>query len=176
MRRPMLLVAVGFVSGIGGISACGGNDTLEDPLFAAEVTGAVTRTAAGHAAFGVAGGGVTGFMIIMQDDTSGTTIALQKPGTSRPVAGDYPIRPPEDVGPIGEYRAVVRLVVNGTLEEYEARSGVLKVRDADSPLYIQGTVDLQAVRTSPCCDPEPVTISVTGVYLALQGTGLVALP
>ena len=57
------------------LTACGGNDDpVEDPLFAAEVTGAVTRTAAGVSAFGVVrDGGQTGFTFVMEDET-GTTI------------------------------------------------------------------------------------------------------
>ncbi len=168
MRRPMLLAAVGFVSGIGGVSACGGNDTLEDPLFAAEVTGAVTRTVAGVSAFGVVrDGGLTGFTFVMEDE-AGTTIILQKPTIAKPVLGSYEIVAPEQVGPIDMYRGVARIIVDGALEEFTAQSGTLIITEA-TPTSLKGTFEFGAVRTSPCCDPEPVAIQVTGTYTAIQG-------
>src|SRR4029077_6050057 len=123
MRRPMLLAAVGFVSGIGGVSACGGNDTRGDPLFGAEGTGAVTRTVAGVSAFGVVrDGGQTGFTFVMEDET-GVTILLQKPTIAKPVLGSYEIVAPDQVGPVDMYRGVARLIIDGALEEYTAQSG-----------------------------------------------------
>jgi len=165
----MLLAALAFVSGVIGMTACStGQDLLVEPVFAAEVTGAVTRSAAGVAAFGVVReGGSTGFTLVMEDET-GVTIVLQKPAIARPVLGTYPIVPRDEVGPLNEYRGVVRIVVDGALEEFEATAGTIIVTE-DGPTFMKGTIAFQAVRTSPCCDPAPVTISVAGSFTAVQG-------
>lgn len=168
MRRPILLSALVLVAGITALTACSGEDMSVEPVFAAEVTGAVARTAAGIAAFGVVpDGGSTGFTIIMEDEASGMSIVLQKPATARPQPGSYPIVPRDEVGPLGEYRGALRYV-DGALQEFAAHAGTLVISET-APVFIKGTMEFQAVRTSPCCDPEPVTISVTGTFTAVQG-------
>ena len=169
MRRPAVLAALGLVMGAITLAACSGSnfDPVE-PAFAAEITGAVTRSAVGVSAFGVVrDGGQTGFTFVMEDET-GATIILQKPAIAKPVPGEYEIVPPDEVGPLNEYRGVARIVVDGALEEYAAQSGALIITEA-TPTSLKGTFEFAAVRTSPCCDPEPVTIQVAGTYTAIQG-------
>lgn len=169
MRRPALLAALGLLAGGITLAACGG-DNVEpvDPVFAAQITGAVNRTAAGESAYGVVrDGGQTGFTFVMEDVT-GVTIILQKPATSKPIPGEYEIVPPDEVGPLGLFRGAARIVVDGGLEVYEARAGNLIIAET-TPLSLKGNFEFDAVRTSPCCDPEPVTISVAGTYTAVQG-------
>ena len=70
MRRPAVLAALGLVMGAITLAACSGSnfDPVE-PAFAAEITGAVTRSALGVSAFGVVrDGGQTGFTFVMEDD------------------------------------------------------------------------------------------------------------
>ena len=169
MRRPAVLAALGLVAGAITLAACSGSnfDPVE-PAFAAEITGAVTRSAVGVSAFGVVrDGGQTGFTFLMEDET-GAAIILQKPTIAKPVLGAYEIVAPEQVGPIDMYRGVVRIIVDGALEEYTAQSGTLIITEA-TPTSLKGTFEFAAVRTSPCCDPEPVAIQVTGTYTAIQG-------
>ena len=169
MRRPALLAALGLVAGATALTACSGSDfDPVEPAFAAEITGAVTRSAVGVSAFGVVrDGGQTGFTFVMEDET-GTTILLQKPAIAKPIPGEYEIVPPDQVGPLNLYRGVARVIVDGALEEYTAQSGALIITEA-TPTSLKGTFEFAAVRTSPCCDPEPVTIQVTGTYTAVQG-------
>ena len=169
MRRPAILAVLGFLAGAISLAACGGTDfDPVEPAFAAEITGAVTRSAVGVSAFGVVrDGGQTGFTFIMEDET-GVTVILQKPAIAKPFPGDYEIVPPGEVGPLNLYRGVARVIVDGALEEYTAQSGALIITEA-TPTSLKGTFEFAAVRTSPCCDPEPVAIQVTGTYTAVQG-------
>jgi hypothetical protein len=170
MRRPAVLAALGILAGAGSVAACGGGDfDPAVPLFASEVTGAVTRSIVGVSAYGVVrDGGLTGFTFVMEDSSGSNSILLQKPSTTKPVPGDYLIVPPDDVGPLGLYRGRVRMVIDGVLEEYTAQSGALTIVEA-APTWLRGTFEFDAVRTSPCCDPAPVTIHVEGTYTAVQG-------
>ena len=169
MRRPAALAALGMLAGVISLAACGGSDfDPVVPVFTAEISGAVTRSAAGVSAFGVIReGGQTGFTFVMEDET-GTSIFLQKPSIAKPIPGEYEIVPADEVGPLNLYRGVVHVIVDGALEVYEAQSGVLVIAEA-TPTSLKGTFELTAVRTSPCCDPEPVTIQVAGTYTAIQG-------
>ncbi len=171
MRRPALLAALGLIAGGMTLAACSGNDVEPvDPLFAAEVSGAVTRSITGVAGYGVVrDGGLTGFTILMDDETSSNSVLLQKPATAKPIPGEYQIVPPDQVGPLGLFRGRVRMIVDGALEEYTAQSGTLVIAET-TPISLKGTFELTAIRTSPCCDPEPVTIQVAGTYTAAQGT------
>jgi len=170
MRRPAPLAALGILAVAMSVAACGGGDFEPAiPAFAAEVTGAVTRSIAGVSAFGVVrDGGQTGFTFVMEDSSGSNSILLQKPATSKPVTGNYVIVPPDQVGPLGLYRGRVRMIVDGALEEYVGQSGDLIIIEA-TPTWLRGTFAFTAVRTSPCCDPEPVTIEVEGTYTAVQG-------
>jgi hypothetical protein len=170
MRRPAMLAILGIVAGAMSVAACGGGEfDPVIPVYEAEVTGAVTLSLAGVSAYGtVRDGGLTGFTLVMDDTTTSNSILLQKPSTTKPVPGEYLIVPAADVGPLGLYRGRVRLIVDGALEEYEAQSGALIIAEA-TPTSLSGTFEFTAVRTSPCCDPAPVTIQVEGAYSALQG-------
>src|SRR5512147_1494806 len=125
MRRSLLLMTLGFVSGSIPLVACSGLEgEIPPPVFAAEITGAVTQSAAGPATYGVVrDGGSTGFTIVMEDTVTGSSIVLQKPAIARPFPGTYAILPPDQVGPLDEYRGVARIVVDGVLQQYEATGG-----------------------------------------------------
>ena len=170
MHRPAVLAALTVVAGAVSIAACSGGDfDPVVPVFAAEVTGAVTRSMVGEASYGVVReGGLTGFTFVMEDSTGSNSILLQKPAIAKPGTGDYEIVAPDQIGPLGLYRGRVRMIIDGALEEYTAQSGSLIVVDA-TPTSLKGTFEFTAIRTSPCCDPEPVTIEVAGAYTAVQG-------
>jgi hypothetical protein len=169
MRRPALLAVLGVLAGGSILAACS-SDIVEpfDPVFTAQVTGAVVRPAAGVATYGVArDGGQTGFTLVRQAP-AGVTIPLPKPAISKPTPGTYDIVPADQVAPVGQYRGVARIIVDGAQEEYEAQSGALVITET-TPNSVRGTFQFDAVRTSPCCDPAPVTISVAGTYTAGAG-------
>lgn len=169
MRRPMLLGALGLMAGMIALAACSdsGGEPLE-PFFDAEVTGAATTAAEGTAQYGtVTTGGLTGFTLYMEDEDTGLTILLQKPATSRPFVGEYPILPADDIGPVDEYRARVR-IVDDVLQQFDGVEGRLIIIES-GPTGIRGTMEFDAVRTSPCCDPEPVAITVVGSFTAVPG-------
>ena len=170
MRRRAALAALGILAGAVSVAGCGGSDYEPGvPLFAAQVTGAITRSMTGFSAFGVVrDGGQTGFTFVMEDSAGSNSILLQKPSTSKPLPGDYLVVPPDQVGPLGLYRGRVRMIVDGALEEYEAQSGTLVITEA-TPVSLKGTFEFDATRTSPCCDPAPIAIHVVGTYNALQG-------
>jgi len=170
MRRPAVLAALGLLAAVVSLAACGGSDPeTVVPAYAAEITGAVTRSLVGVSVYGVVrDGGQTGFTIVMDDPGSSNSILFQKPATTKPLPGDYDIVPPDQVGPLGLYRGTVRLIIDGALEEYTAQMGTLSIVEA-TPTALRGTFEFDAVRTSPCCDPEPVSIHVTGTYTAAQG-------
>ena len=48
--------------------------------------------------------------------------------------------PPDEVGPLNLYRGVVRVIVDGALEVYEAQSGVLIIAEA-TPTSLKGTFE-----------------------------------
>lgn len=169
MRRPMLLGALALMAGIIPLAACSdaGGEVLE-PFFDAEVTGALTVSAEGTAEYGtVTTGGLTGFTLYMEDEDTGLTILLQKPAISRPFVGEYPILPADDIGPVDEYRARVR-IIDDVLQQFDGVEGRLIITES-GPTGLKGTMEFEAVRTSPCCDPEPVTINVLGSFTAVPG-------
>lgn len=171
MRRRFLLAAVGLFAGGVTLAAC--DDPVGEgviPVFAAEIVGAVSRLAAGGAMYGVVrDAGLTGFTVLLEDDTSNVTIVLQKPSLAKPLPGNYPIVPRDEVGGLGQFLATLRIVVDGVQQEYQAESGGLLISE-ETPAFLKGNFHFDAVRTSPCCDPEPVTVTVDGTFNARQGT------
>lgn len=149
------------------LAAC---DDAQNPgagsTFTGSVTGAYEQSVAGEAFHGVVrDAGTTGYTFVLGDGGS-ARIVLQWPSLARPGGtGAYEIVPKSEPEPDGKFAGRVLYTVNGALEIYEIRSGQL-VLTANGGDAIEGTVELRAVRTSPCCDTEPVQLFVTGAFLA----------
>ncbi len=63
------------------------------------------------------------------------------------------------------FRGTVRYVVGNALEQFEIRGGSITITRSAGNAVI-GTIELRAVRTSPCCDAEPVEIFIAGSFSA----------
>jgi hypothetical protein len=163
MRATLSLLATGALT----LAAC---DDAEDPgagsSFSGNVTGAYEQGVAGEARHGVVrDGGTTGYSFVLGDGGP-ARIVLQWPSLVRPSGtGAYEIVPKSEPEPDGKFSGRVLFTVNGALEIYEVRSGQLLLT-ANGGDGIEGTVELRAVRTSPCCDTQPVQLFVTGAFLA----------
>lgn len=154
------------------LSACG-DDTGNEPgtsTFAGEITGVHTASVAGEAVFGVTvddGSGAVGLALILGEGGA-ARIFLASTSTPRPPAGTYDIEAPGfPAGSDTVFAGSVGFVVNGALEVFETRGGTITLtRSAFNG--VAGTFELRAVRTSPCCDPTPVQIFITGTFDAAQ--------
>src|SRR5512134_2057191 len=144
-----------------GASACG-----EDPddlaVFDGEMSGAFTEQLSGRADYGIArSGGVTTFTIILGDGGP-ARITLRFDEDEQPGPGAYAIGAPADPE-TGIFRGTVDYTTGGALMTFEMRSGTLTI-DRSVAGDLDGEFQLEAVRTSPCCDPAPVAITVTGSF------------
>ncbi len=168
MRTTMRTVAAASLL----LMACG-DDTGNEPgtsTFAGDITGAHTASVAGEAVFGVTvddGSNAAGLALILGEGGA-ARIFLASTSTPRPLAGTYDIESPTfPAGKDTVFGGTVGLVVGGALEEYATRSGTITLtRSAYNG--VAGNFELRAVRTSPCCDPTPVQIVVTGTFNAAQ--------
>lgn len=157
MRRtlfPILLLAV---------AGCGSDESPDDlATFEGVLAGAYSATLDGEALYGIARtGGTTAFTILLSDGAD-FTITLRYDESAQPGTGTYALGAPDDPD-TGIFRGSVTYVTSGAAEGFEIRSGTVVVTRSVSG-DLDGTVDLRAVRTSPCCDPAPVEITVTGSF------------
>ena len=162
MRATYSLITAGALL----LAAC---DDLDDPgadsSFTGEMTGAHQATLDGEARFGVArGDGATGFTFLLGEGGAGS-ITLQWPDTSRPLEGQYEIVAPDFPEQDEAFHGTVGYVTGGALEEYEVRGGNLTITSSSTGT-IEGSFELRAERTAPCCDPAPVQVFVTGNFVA----------
>ena len=148
------------------LSGCDdGDDPSAGSSFGGELTGAYSETLDGEAHFGVVRtGGSTGFTILLGEGGS-AVVALQTPGTERPAAGTYEIVAPDFPEPDGKFHGTVAYTLGSGVEQFELRGGTLTLTSSDGDT-IDGSVELRAERTSPCCDPAPVQIFITGNFTA----------
>jgi hypothetical protein len=168
MRTTMRTVAAASLL----LAACG-DDTGTEPgtsTFAGEITGAHTASVAGEAVFGVTvddGSNAVGLALILGEGGA-ARIFLASTRTPRPLVGTYDIDPPNFVaGNDTVFAGTIELVVNGAVEQFETRSGTITLtRSAFNG--VAGTFQLRANRTSPCCDPTPVQVFITGTFDAAQ--------
>jgi hypothetical protein len=154
------------------LAACG-DDTGNEPgtnTFTGAISGAHTAAISGEAVFGVTtddGSNAVGLALILGEGGA-ARIFLASTSTPRPPGGTYDIEAPRlPAGSDTVFAGTVGYVVNGALELYETRGGTITLtRSAFNG--VAGTFELRAVRTSPCCDPTPVQIFVTGTFDAAQ--------
>jgi hypothetical protein len=142
-------------------SGCG-EDTDDIAAFDGEMTGAFSEALSGGATCGIVRtGGVTTFTLLLGDGGA-ADLTLRYDEDEQPDEGTYPIGAPDDPR-TGIFRGTVDHVANGGLNRFDIQDGTVTIeRSIDGDL--DGTLDLRAARTSPCCDPSPVEINVTGNF------------
>lgn len=153
------------------LTACG--DDQDEPgtnTFTGEISGAYTEAISGEAVFGVTvddGSNAVGLALILGEGGAARTF-LASTSTPRPPVGTYEIVPPDfDAGSDTVFAGTVGYVADRVLQTYETRGGTITLtRSAFNG--VTGTFELRAVRTSPCCDPTPVQIFITGTFDAAQ--------
>ena len=168
MRTTMRTVAAASLL----LAACG-DDTGNEPgtsIFTGEITGVHTASVAGEAVFGVTlddGSNAVGLALILGEGGPRASFSRQ-PAPPDPPVGTYDIESPTfPAGSDTVFGGTIGFVVNGALEQFETRSGTITLtRSAYNG--VAGTFELRAVRTSPCCDPTPVQIFITGTFDAAQ--------
>jgi hypothetical protein len=143
------------------VSGCG-EDADDIATFGGEMTGAFSAPLSGGATYGILRtGGVTTFTILLGDGGA-ADLTLRYDEDERPEEGTYPIRSPDD-SRTGIFRGTVDHVADGVLNRFDIQDGTVTIeRSIDGDL--DGTLDLRAVRTSPCCDPSPVEVTITGGF------------
>ena len=153
------------------LAACG--EDIDAPpatsIFNGEMSGAYTGTLDGEAVFGItqdAGGNSNGFALILGDGGA-ARIFLRISGTGKPPIGTYEIVAPGAPASDAVFRGTVGYAVNGALEQYEVRGGTITLTRRTHEAAT-GSFELRAERTSPCCDPAPVQIVITGTFDAGQ--------
>jgi hypothetical protein len=154
------------------LAACG-DDGQNEPgtaTFAAEMTGAYTAALSGQAQFGVTvdnGFSAVGLALVL-GDSGVARIFLTTSTTPRPLAGTYAIVAPGfPAGKDTVFTGTLGYMVNGAPEVFLARGGTITLtRSAHNG--VAGTFEFTAVRTSPCCDPAPVQVVITGTFDAAQ--------
>jgi hypothetical protein len=147
------------------LAACG-DDTSEPAstrTFNGQMTGAYVGTLTGEAEFGIVRDNAqTGFALVLGD--GGTSrIVLRAGDTPRPAPGTYEIVAPGSPRSGVTFEGDVGYVTGGALNEFEIRGGTLTITESRSASLV-GSFELRAERTSPCCDPAPVEIVVTGTF------------
>ena len=149
------------------------DDTGNEPgtsTFNGEMSGAYSATLTGEAVFGVIlGNGVksSGFALILGDGGA-ARILLTTTSTPVPPVGTYEIVAPGfPAGADTVFTGTLGYTVGGVLEEFEISGGSITLSRSTHDAVI-GNFELGAVRTSPCCDPAPVEIFITGTFDAAQ--------
>lgn len=172
MLRPMRIAVCAIVAGSLLLASCGDDTDIEPGAgtFTGEMTGAYAATLDGQAQFGViedASGTATGFALVLGDG-SVARILLTASNTPEPPARTYEIVAPGfPVGSDTVFKGSIAYLVNGAVEEFEARGGTVSLT-LSAHNTAAGTFELRAERTSPCCDPAPVQVVITGTFDAAQ--------
>jgi hypothetical protein len=146
------------------VAGCGddtnGPTTDLEPQFNAEIAGGDLPRLAGIAVFRVEtynAGADRGFTLRLIDDDVSGELVLRTLTADLPAVGDYAIVPTADREDPAEFRGSLVYVAGGVLQEFEVRSGLLRVtaaRDAQ----IEGTVEVRARRE---LDGQQVIITAT---------------
>jgi hypothetical protein len=153
------------------LAACGEDeDEPGTSTFTGDISGTHTESVSGEAVFGVTvddGSNAVGLALILGEGGA-ARIFLASTNTPRPPVGTYDIVAPGfDAGNDTVFAGTVGYVVDRVLENYETTGGTITLtRSAFNG--VTGTFELQALRTSPCCDPTPVEVVITGTFDAAQ--------
>lgn len=144
------------------LTSCGDDATGPDrePQFDAVVEGGDLPRLDGIALFRVearSGGADHGFALyLIADDVSGE-LALRTLTTALPTTGEHEVVPPADREDPTEFRGTLRYVAGGVLQEFEVRSGTLRVT-AVREEQIEGTLEIRARRA---LDDQQVYVTAT---------------
>ena len=143
---------------------------LVAPVFTAEMTGAYSAPLSGRALFGVTidNNANANGMALLLGDSAVARIVFVSTNTPKPPARTYEIvAPGSPVGSDTVWTGNLFYVINGTVEKFAMSGGTISLTNSTHS-SVTGNFEFSAVRTSPCCDPAPVEISVTGTFNAAQ--------
>jgi hypothetical protein len=140
-----------------------GPTTDREPDFSAELSGGDLARLDGVAAFRIEthnGGADRGFTLHLVDDDVSGDLVLRTLTDALPTVGDHSIVPAEDRENPAEFRGTLHYVAGGVLQEFEVRSGLIRVTAARGA-QIEGTVELRASR-----DADGQQVILTGTFSA----------